>query len=179
MSGSSVFGFMKDPAQYVQPFRFVQVVQRDGMDDGHLVGEVGMHPDGLEIGHHQHGRVVQRLAVAQQLAIGHIQIPVQPLEFPGEVADSCTRRPVPGVRTFSRTDALERVPLLVGRSNSAGSADAPPSRHRSMNHSCAPADSWPRLRRHLAMNCWGSIAMRPLRPAPADTGVYAILPLTP
>ena len=58
-------GVVKDAAEYGQRFRFAQIVQQDGMDYGHLVSEVGVDPDGPEVGYYQDRRVVQRLAVAQ------------------------------------------------------------------------------------------------------------------
>ena len=40
---------VKDTTQDFQLFRLTQVVQQDGMDIGHLVGEVGVNPDGLKV----------------------------------------------------------------------------------------------------------------------------------
>ena len=77
---------MKDATQDCQLFGFAHIVQQDGVNYGDFVGEVGMDADDAEVGDHQQRRVVEGFAVAEQLAVGGVQIPVQALEFPGEVA---------------------------------------------------------------------------------------------
>lgn len=64
------------------------------------------------VGGDQQGRVVQGLPVALQLAIGGVQIPMQPLEFPGEIAALVhIGAPVPPGRLAH--GALKGVPLLA------------------------------------------------------------------
>ena len=63
-----------------------QVVQGEPVDRGGRVGEVGVDLEAVEVADHQEGRVVQRFAVLQQLAVGGGQVLALALVLPGEVA---------------------------------------------------------------------------------------------
>ena len=96
-----------------------QVVERHAVDAGPGVGEVGVDLDAVHVAHHQQGRILQRLAVVEQLAIGGRQVAARPLVLPAEVA------PLPDVgpalaAARPRRPRLERVApprrvRLVGR----------------------------------------------------------------
>jgi hypothetical protein len=51
-----------------------------------VASELGMHPDGEPVRHHQYGRVGQREAVGQQLLQRRIEVFAGGLVFPGKAA---------------------------------------------------------------------------------------------
>ena len=59
-----------------------QVAQRDDMLLGDRVGEIGVDPDLLHVGHNQQRRVLQRVGVLLQLRIGLDQVFPVALVFP-------------------------------------------------------------------------------------------------
>lgn len=63
-----------------------QIVQCDRVDALDGVGEVGVNEDAFDIGDDEERRVLQRLAVLEQLLIGAVQVGVLALVLPGEVA---------------------------------------------------------------------------------------------
>ena len=76
----------EDGPQAGQPLGRQQVVQGQRRGLVEPVDEVGVDDDGREVGDHQQGRVVQRLAVLQQLLVGPVQVGVLALVLPAEAA---------------------------------------------------------------------------------------------
>ena len=75
-----------DAAQQGQLFGLVEFVQAHGVGFAGVAGELGVHPDGEAVRHHQNGRVGQREAVGQQLLQRRIEVFAGGLVFPGKAA---------------------------------------------------------------------------------------------
>jgi hypothetical protein len=72
--------------QQAHALRREQIVELDREHLLHRVGEVGMDRDLLHVGHDEQGRVLQALAVLQQLLVGFGEVGVFALVLPGEKA---------------------------------------------------------------------------------------------
>jgi len=63
-----------------------EIGQAEGVDLLDGAREVGVHLEAIQVADHQEGRVLQRLAVVQQLLVGRRQVLALALVLPGEVA---------------------------------------------------------------------------------------------
>ena len=90
--GLRKFGIFEHGAEHAQVFRAVN------LGVGELVGlldravEVGADDVAVEIADDQQGRIEQRLAVAEQLLVGFVEVLLLALVFPAEAVLSSTRR---------------------------------------------------------------------------------------
>ena len=88
-----------------------KVFERQRVDDGTGVGEVGMDLDPVHVADDERGRILQVLAVVKQLPIGGGEVGVVALVLPTEVSalPDVGPTPVPGAQSFGA--GLEGVPL--------------------------------------------------------------------
>ncbi len=85
LRGLEGFGLVEEGVQPTLPVLGQQIVEGDGVDALDGVGEVGVYENGVDVGYDEEGRVLQGLAVLEQLLIGFVEVGVFAFVLPGEV----------------------------------------------------------------------------------------------
>jgi len=83
-AGPQFFGVEEDGAEDFEAARLAEAVERDFVDDGNGVGEIGVDDDSVQVADDEEERVGERVAVKEELVIGVVQILVLTLVFPAE-----------------------------------------------------------------------------------------------
>ena len=90
-AGDESLGIVKDGPHDFDVAGLGEGFERDFVDVGYGAGEVGAHHDAIQIAQDEQGRILQRIAVAQELVKGGVEILVLALVFPASRRSRASR----------------------------------------------------------------------------------------
>ena len=117
-AGLELLGIVEDGAEDFEVARPSHLLQRDGVDHRGRAREVGVDLQDVHVADHEEGRVLQGLAVAQELGVGLVQVGVALFVLPAEEAPLPhvgPARPPPSLATpFSKVKASPVLSISTG-----------------------------------------------------------------